>query len=220
MEFEGWGARVVDRLAADLRDRFPDAKGFSPRNLRYMRTFAEVWPESAILLAPLARLPWYHPIALVEKLGSPDLRLWYAQEAIEGGWSRDILVHKIDTQLHERSGQAVTNFANTLPPADSDLAQQATRDPYIFDFVGIADIRRERDLESALTEHVEKFLLELGQGFAVVGRQVLLEIGDADFYADLLLPVGAALLRRDRAQGRRLRPQLSRTARHVHGGRR
>lgn len=186
MEFEGWGARVVDRLAADLRERFPDAKGFSPRNLRYMRTFAEAWPEWAMLQRSVATLPWRHQIALLEKLDSSDLRLWYAQAAVEQGWSRDVLVHQIDTQLHQRAGQAVTNFARTLPPADSDLAQQATRDPYLFDFVGIADMRREHDLENALTVHVEKFLLELGQGFAFVGRQVHLEIGDADFYTDLL----------------------------------
>lgn len=186
MELEGWGARVVDRLSADLRERFPDAKGFSPRNLRYMRTFAEAWPVNTILQAPLARLPWYHHIALVEKLDDPDLRLWYARAAVEDGWSRNVLVQQIDGRLHERAGHAVTNFARTLPPADSDLAQQATRDPYLFDFVGIADTRREHDLEQALTGHVEKFLLELGQGFAFVGRQVHLEIGDADFYADLL----------------------------------
>ena len=186
MEFEGWGARVVDRLAADLRERFPDAKGFSPRNLRYMRTFAEAWPDRPMLQRSVATLPWRHQIALLEKLDSPELRLWYAEAAVEQGWSRDVLVHQIDGQLHLRAGQAVTNFASTLSPADSDLAQQATRDPYLFDFVGIADVRREYDLERALTDHVEKFLLELGQGFAFVGRQVHLEIGDTDFYADLL----------------------------------
>lgn len=186
MEFEGWGARVVDRLAADLRERFLEAKGFSPRNLRYMRTFAEAWPDWAILQRSVATLPWRHQIALLEKLDIPDLRLWYAEAAVEHGWSRDILVHHIDTRFHQRAGKAITNFAHTLPPADSDLAQQATRDPYFFDFVGIADIRREHDLEQALTNHVEKFLLELGQGFAFVGRQVHLEIGDTDFYADLL----------------------------------
>ncbi|OLO99892.1 hypothetical protein BVU76_23570 [Mycolicibacterium porcinum] len=183
---EGWGARVIDRLSADLRDRFPDAKGFSPRNLKYMRAFAAAWPDIAIVQRSAAQLPWRQHMVLLDKLDTPELRLWYAQAAVEQGWSRDVLVHHIDTQLYRRAGQAVTNFARTLPPADSDLAQQATRDPYLFDFVGISDIRREHDLESALTAHVEKFLLELGQGFAFVGRQVHLEIGDADFYADLL----------------------------------
>lgn len=183
---EGWGARVVDRLSADLRERFPDAKGFSARNLKYMRAFAAAWPDGAIVQGALAPLPWYHHVALLDKLDSTDLRQWYAQAAIEQGWSRDVLVHHIEGRLHLRAGRAVTNFANTLPLADSDLAQQSTRDPYLFDFVGNADIRRERDLEHALTVHVEKFLLELGQGFAFVGRQVHLEIGDADFYLDLL----------------------------------
>ncbi len=183
---EGWGARVIDRLASDLKERFPEAKGFSPRNLKYMRAFAAAWPDGAIVQAPLAQLPWYHHITLIEKLDSSDLRLWYAQAAVDQGWSRNVLVHHIDSQLHERAGRAITNFSDTMPPPDSDLAQQATRDPYLFDFVGIADIRRERELEQALTDHVEKFLLELGQGFAFVGRQVHLEIGDADFYADLI----------------------------------
>ncbi|ABM10887.1 MULTISPECIES: PDDEXK nuclease domain-containing protein [Mycolicibacterium] len=183
---EGWGTRVIDRLSADLRARFPDAKGFSARNLKYMRAFAAAWPDPEIVQGRLAQLPWYHHVALLDKLDASDLREWYAQTAIEQGWSRDILVHHIEGRFHERAGKAITNFARTLPPADSDLAQQSTRDPYLFDFVGAADIRRERDLELALTDHVEKFLLELGQGFAFVGRQVHLEIGDADFYTDLL----------------------------------
>jgi predicted nuclease of restriction endonuclease-like (RecB) superfamily len=183
---EGWGARVIDRLSHDLRERFPDAKGFSPRNLKYMRSFAAAWPDEAIVQARLAQLPWYHHIALLEKLDTAELRLWYSDVAIENGWSRDILVHHIEGRLHERTGRAVTNFSRTLPPADSDLAQQSTRDPYLFDFLGNDVVRRERDHERALIDHVEKFLLELGQGFAFVGKQVHLEIGDQDFYADLL----------------------------------
>ncbi|WP_029112533.1 YhcG family protein [Mycobacterium sp. URHB0044] len=183
---EGWGARVIDRLSADLRERFPEAKGFSARNLKYMRAFAAAWPDIEIVQRSAAQLPWRQHMVLLDKLESLDLRLWYARAAIDQGWSRDILVHHIDTEFHQRAGKAITNFTRTLPPTDSDLAQQATRDPYLFDFVGIADIRREHDLERALTDHVEKFLLELGQGFAFVGRQVHLEIGDADFYADLL----------------------------------
>ncbi|WP_233165243.1 YhcG family protein [Mycobacterium sp. AT1] len=183
---EGWGARVVDRLSYDLRERFPDAKGFSPRNLKYMRAFAAAWPDVEIVQRSVAQLPWRHHIALIEKLDTPEQRLWYAESAVESGWSRDILVHHIEGRLHERTGRAITNFARTLPPPDSDLAQQATRDPYLFDFVGSDDIRRERDLERSLIDHVEKFLLELGQGFAYVGKQVHLQIGDQDFYADLL----------------------------------
>lgn len=183
---EGWGAKVVTRLSADLRERFPEAKGFSPRNLRYMKRFAEVWPEPAMLQAPLATLPWYHQIALLEKLDDTEARLWYAAAAVEHGWSRDVLVHHIQTRLRERSGKAITNFAATLPPSESDLAQQATKDPYLFDFLDLTDRHNERELESQLVAHVEKFLLELGQGFAFVGRQVRLVVGDDEFFADLL----------------------------------
>jgi len=183
---EGYGTRVIDRLSVDLRDRFPDGRGYSPRNLKYMRAFAAEWPDPEGVQGPLAQLPWYHQLALLEKLPDAEQRLWYAAAAIEQGWSRDVLVYQIGTRLRERSGKAVTNFAVTLPPGDSDLAQQATRDPYVFDFLAQTDTRRERDLEQGLVEHVEQFLLALGQGFAVLGRQVRLDIGDSEFYADLL----------------------------------
>lgn len=183
---EGWGARVIDRLSSDLRQRFPGATGFSPRNLKYMRAFAAAWPDQEIVQGQLAQLPWYHHIALLEKLDTAELRRWYSAAAVENGWSRDVLVHHIDSRFHDRAGRAITNFSRAIPAPESDLAQQSTRDPYLFDFVGNADIRRERDLERALIDHVERFLLELGQGFAFVGQQVQLEIGDDDFYADLL----------------------------------
>jgi predicted nuclease of restriction endonuclease-like (RecB) superfamily len=183
---EGWGAKVIDRLSADLSDRFPDTTGYSPRSLKYMRALASAWPEEAIVQAPLAQLPWYHHLALLTKLRDPDLRRWYAAAAVEHGWSRDVLAHQIDSQLHERTGKAITNFRATLPATDSDLAQQATRDPYLFDFLAAAGPLRERDLERQLVDHVGAFLLELGQGFAFVGRQVLLEVGDRDFRCDLL----------------------------------
>ncbi len=183
---EGWGTKVIDRLSADLRERFPEARGFSPRNLKYMRALAEAWRDDEIVQAPLAQLPWYHHLALLTKLDDADTRLWYAAAAVENGWSRNILATQIEGRLHLRAGQAISNFQVTLPAPDSDLAQQATRDPYLFDFVGNEPIRHERDLERQLTRHVEKFLLELGQGFAFVGSQVRLSIGDEDFYADLL----------------------------------
>lgn len=183
---EGYGTRVIDRLSADLRDRFPDGRGYSPRNLKYMRAFAAAWPDPEVVQARLAQLPWYHHIALLEKLSDTEQRLWYAAAAVEEGWSRDVLTYQIKTRLRERSGNAVTNFAATLPPGDSDLAQQATRDPYVFDFLARTETRRERDLEQGLVEHVERFLLALGQGFAFLGRQVRLDIGDSEFYADLL----------------------------------
>lgn len=183
---QGWGSKVVTRLSADIRTRFPGTKGFSPRNLRYMKTFAQAWPEFPMLQAPLATLPWYHQIALLEKLDDAATRLWYAASAVEHGWSRNVLAHQIETRLHERSGQAITNFKTTMVSADSDLAQQATRDPYVFDFVAMTDRRSERELELQLVHHVEKFLLELGQGFAFVGEQVRLEINGDEFFADLL----------------------------------
>ncbi|MEP6560272.1 MAG: PDDEXK nuclease domain-containing protein [Nakamurella sp.] len=183
---QGWGAKIIDRLSSDLRARFPDVRGYSPRNLKYMRAFAVAWPDPAIVQRSVAQLPWRHHIALLEKLSHPEERLWYAGQAIEYGWSRDVLAHHIATGFHDRAGNAISNFTATLPPGDSDLAQQATRDPYLFDFIGQSEIRRERDLEQGLVTHLEHFLLELGQGFAFVGRQVHLEIGDHDFYADLL----------------------------------
>ena len=183
---QGWGSRVIDRLAADLRDAFPEMKGFSPRNLKYMRAFAAAWPDRKIVQASLAQLPWYHHIALLEKLDSPEPRLWYAAKTLEQGWSRNILAVQIDTQAHRRHGKAQTNFPATLPQPDSDMAVQVFKDPYLFDFLGTDAPRRETELEQGLVVHIQKFLLELGQGFAFVGRQVHLEIGGDDFYLDLL----------------------------------
>jgi predicted nuclease of restriction endonuclease-like (RecB) superfamily len=183
---EGYGTKVIDRLSADLRERFPDARSYSPRNLKCMRAFAAAWPDWEVVQESLARLPWYHQIALIEKLDRPDLRLWYAAAALDHGWSRDVLAVKIEGRLHERAGKAISNFQQTLPEPDSDLAQQATRDPYLFDFLSTTQTRLERDMERGLVEHVRDFLLELGQGFAFVGNQVRLELGDREFYCDLL----------------------------------
>ena len=182
----GWGAKVIDRLAQDLREAFPDTRGFSPRNLKYMRAFAAAWLDRDIVQEPLARITWYHNIALLEKLTRRKDRLWYARQVLETGWSHNILVLQIESRAHERQGKAVTNFPATLPPADSDMAAQAFKDPYLFDFLGTADPRREREVEQALVDHIQRFLLELGTGFAFIGRQVLLEVGDQDFHVDLL----------------------------------
>jgi predicted nuclease of restriction endonuclease-like (RecB) superfamily len=182
----GWGAKVIDRLAKDLRDEFPDMKGFSPRNLKYMRAFAAAWPERAIVQGPLAQITWYHNIALLEKLSKSEDRLWYARQTLADGWSHNILVLQIENRAHERQGKAITNFQGTLPPTESDMASHVFKDPYLFDFLGTADPRREREVEQALVDHIQRFLLELGTGFAFVGRQVLLEVGDQDFYIDLL----------------------------------
>ncbi len=183
---EGWGAKIIDRLSADLSKEFPDMKGFSPRNLKYMRAFTTAWPDKTIVQRVIAQIPWRSNIALLDKLDNPRDRLWYAQKILEFGWSQPILCIQIDSQAHKRAGKALNNFPLALPPADSDMAQQVFKDPYIFDFLGTADARREKEVEQALVNHIQRFLLELGQGFAFVGRQVRLELGDSDFYIDLL----------------------------------
>ena len=185
-ENEGWGAKVVDRLSADLSRAFPDMRGLSPRNLRYMRAFAAAWPDRGIVQEVLAGLTWYHNLALMEKLSAAEDRLWYARKACVEGWSRNILALQISRRLHEREGRAQNNFPVTLPPRDSDMAAQVFKDPYLFDFLGTADPRREAEVERALVEHVQTFLLELGVGFAFVGKQVRITVGDKDSYLDLL----------------------------------
>ena len=160
--------------------------GFSPRNLKYMRTFAEQWPDREIVQRTVAQIPWRSNLALLHKLDNVEDRIWYAEQTIKNGWSKEILAMQIESGLHQRQGRAPNNFAITLPPQDSDMAKQVFKDPYLFDFLGTADTRKEREVEQALIDHVQKFLLELGTGFAFVGRQVLLEVGDQDFRLDLL----------------------------------
>jgi predicted nuclease of restriction endonuclease-like (RecB) superfamily len=183
---EGWGAKVIDRLAKDLKREFPDMKGFSPRNLKYMRAFAEAYPDQAIVQEVLAQIPWYHNQALLDKLKAPDERLWYAQGTLENGWSRNILVMQIESNLFKRQGGAVTNFEHTLPPVQSDLAQQLIKDPYNFDFLNLTSATQERELEKALVERIRDFLLELGVGFAFVGSQYRLEVSGNEYFMDML----------------------------------
>ena len=183
---QGWGAKVIDRLAHDLRNAFPDMKGFSPRNLKYMRAFAEAWPDSEFVQGVLAQLPWYHQLALLDKLPGAESRRWYAAKAIEHNWSRNVLVMQIESGLLERQGRAVTNFEARLPKAQSDLARESLKDPYRFDFLNLGEEAQERAVESALVRHVTEFLLELGAGFAFVGRQVLVDVGGEEFFIDLL----------------------------------
>ena len=183
---QGWGAKVIDRLAHDLRTAFPDMKGFSPRNLKYMRAFAEAWPDSEFVQGVLAQLPWYHQLALLDKLPDAESRRWYAAKAIEHNWSRNVLVMQIESGLLQRQGKAVTNFEARLPKAQSDLARESLKDPYRFDFLNLGEEAQERAVESALVRHVTEFLLELGAGFAFVGRQVLVDVGGEEFYIDLL----------------------------------
>ena len=183
---QGWGSKVVDRLAQDLRAAFPKMKGFSPRNLKYMRAFAEAWPDAEFVQGVLAQLPWYHQLALLDKLPSPETRRWYVAQAIEHNWSRNTLVMQIEHRLLERSGKAVSNFEHHLPKPQSDLARESLKDPYRFDFLSLALDAQERDIENALIKHVTDFLLELGAGFAFVGQQVLLDVGGDEFFVDLL----------------------------------
>ncbi len=154
--------------------------------IEQFRKFAESWPDRSIVQRTIAQIPWRSNLALLDKLQDTNQRLWYARKTIEHGWSRDILALQIEHRLHEREGQAINNFDLTLPPADSDMATQVFRDPYLFDFLGTADPRREQEVEAALVDHIQRFLLELGAGFAFVGRQVLLEVGNRDFRLDLL----------------------------------
>ena len=183
---QGWGAKVIERLAQDLRVAFPEMKGFSRANLMYMRAFAQAWPDAEIVQQAVGQLPWGHNLVLLTQLKDPELRLAYAQNAIAHGWSRNVLNIHIETRRLERSGQAITNFEARLPQPQSDLARESLKDPYRFDFLGLSDEAHEREIEGALVKHVTEFLLELGAGFAFVGRQVLLDVGGDDFFIDLL----------------------------------
>jgi len=225
---EGWGTKVVQRLAKDLAAEFPEMKGFSAPNLHRMLGFYAaldpfqiVQPPVAQLAGPilsqpvtksrkagsgraatpilsqpvikldsppepLALLPWSTNLILLHKLKEPATRLWYARKTLEHGWSRAVLTVQIETRLHERSGKAITNFDRTLPPAQSDLAREALKDPYTFDFLSLGEAAQERDLERGLVQHIQQFLVELGAGFSFVGRQVRIEVGGDEYALDLL----------------------------------
>jgi len=198
----GWGGKVVERLSADLRREFPELKGFSARNLRYMKAFAEAWPDLEILQQPAAELssalayaasrssgaeslPWFHHCLLLDRTSSASERAFYVHEAVAHGWTRAVLKLHLDRRLHERQGQAVTNFEATLAHR-TELATQVLKDPYVFDFLGLGDDAQERDIEQAMVRQVRDTLVELGAGFAFVGQQVSLEVGDQEFFVDLL----------------------------------
>ena len=196
---QGWGAKIIDQLAGDLRREFPEMQGFSRANIYRMRALYFAWrDEESIVAQPVRQLgqsfvpqavrqlPWGHNVTLLERTENRTDRLWYARAAVEHGWSRNVLALQIESRLHERQGKAVTNFAATLPAPHSDLAQQTLKDPYIFDFLTLAADARERDLELGLLDHVQKFLVELGVGFAFVGRQYPIEVSGEDFSLDLL----------------------------------
>jgi len=182
----GWGAKIIDQLAKDLKREFPEVSGFSSRNLKYMRAFAESYPDEPIVQEVLAQIPWYHNIALLEKRKSREQRLWYAQETVSNGWSRNVLVLQIESNLYQRQGGAITNFERVLPSPQSDLAQQLIKSPYNFDFLTISKDAHERELERGLTDHIRDFLLELGLGFSFLGSQYPLVVSDKEYRLDLL----------------------------------
>ena len=204
---EGWGAGVIPRLARDLHNELPEEKGFSERNIKRMLAFYREYPHlefvpqtvaqtesgpkrpqaAALFPADLIQsLPWGHHAELIAKVKDTATRRWYMEASLANGWSRNILVMQIETAAHKRQRHAITNFSKRLPSPDSDLVQQTLKDPYLFDFLTLESGFHERELETGLIAHLEKFLLELGQGFAFVGRQYHLDIGDQDFYIDLL----------------------------------
>lgn len=185
-EKEGWGAKTIERLAKDLKDAFPHTKGFSRTNISYMVQFAKEYPEIEIIQQLVGQIPWGHNLILIQRLNTKEERLWYVKKIIENGWSRNTLSIWIDSDLYRRQGKAITNFSNTLPTPQSDLASQTLKDPYLFNFLSLTENYEERELEKGLTDHIQKFLVELGKGFAFVGKQYELKIENTVYYLDLL----------------------------------
>lgn len=183
---QGWGAKVIERLASDLKDAFPEMKGWSSSNLKYMRFFAQHCPDGTFGQQVADQLPWFHIVTLLTKLDDATEREWYAEKTIQGAWSRTTLELNIKDKLLQRQGNAVTNFESRLPSPHSALAKDMLKDPYFFDFLGLGNEAQEREIESGLIRHITRFLLELGAGFAFVGRQFKLDVGGDEFLIDLL----------------------------------
>jgi len=183
---QGWGTQVIEQLSHDLSTAFPETRSFSVRNLRSMRAFAVAYPNPEIVKQVVSQIPWGHNLRLIQTVKGPEERLWYIRQTIEYGWSRAVLVHQIESNLYKRQGKALTNFEQALPSPQSDLARELIKDPYNLDFLGLSDNISERELERSLLDHLKEFLLELGKGFAFMGSQYHLEVGDQDYYLDLL----------------------------------
>lgn len=185
-----WGDSFLLRLSRDLMAEFPDMKGFSERNLKYIRQWYLFYSAGKTIgqqvVAQITKIPWGHNIVIISKCKAVKEAIFYAENTIRHNWSRSVLVHQIESSLHKREGKAVTNFPLALPKPQSDLAYQTLKDPYIFDFLSMSADYNERDLEKRLIEHLTNFLLELGAGFAFIGRQVPVQVGDKDFFIDLL----------------------------------
>lgn len=190
---EGWGAGVIPRLAIDIRNELPETKGFSERNIGRMIAFYKeyssvnsILPQALAKLNLIFQIPWGQNFLLIEKIKDLNLRFWYMEQIIQNGWSRDVLLSMIRNSAHQRQGALINNFQLTLANPQSDLVKQTLKDPYIFDFLTLAEPFQERELETELVKHLEKFLIELGAGFAFVGRQYHIVVSDRDFYLDLL----------------------------------
>ena len=184
---QGWGSKVIDQLSRDLKSTFPEMKGFSVRNLKYMRKFAAEYPDIEKVQQVAAQLPWFHIVVVLTSVDNSDTRDFYLAKAYENGWSRNILLMQIETKLHERQGKAVTNFKDKLHNELSDLAKDSLKDPYIFEFLTLYEKAKEKDIEHGLINHVKDFLLELGEGFSFMGNQYHLSVGGEDYYLDMLL---------------------------------
>lgn len=183
---EGWGTKVIENISNDLRKEFPEMKGLSARNLKYMRAFAEEYKEQTIVQETLAQITWYHNITLMEKVKDYEERIWYVNKIVENGWSRNVMVAQIQTGLYNRQGKGANNFQSTLPASQSDLAQSIIKDPYNLEFLDIRGKIHERELEGKLIDHIRNFLLELGQGFAFIGNQYHIELEGQDYFLDLV----------------------------------
>ncbi len=188
IENSEWGSKFIDNLARDIKSEFPNATGYSVRNFKYMKKFATTFPEIEFVQEPLAQLTWYHLQALMDKIPDKDAFIWYAGKTLENGWSRNVLVHQIETKLYERQALPgkTTNFEHTLPSAQSELARDTLKNPYVFDFIEIRDDIIEREIENELVANIAKTLIELGTGFAFLGNQYHLSVGNEDYYLDLL----------------------------------
>lgn len=187
-EHKAWGNKFIDNLAADIKLEFPNVKGYSVRNLKYMAKFAETYPDEQFVQTVSAQIPWSHNTLILDKIHSPEQREWYIRKTAENGWSHSVLTHQIESDLYTRQviANKVSNFENRLPSPQSELAVQTMKDPYIFDFIPFREDMVERDIENALVKDVTKLLLELGTGFAFLGNQYHINVGGVDFYIDLL----------------------------------
>ena len=187
-EHKSWGNKFIDNLAANIKLSFPSATGYSVRNLKYMAKFAAIYPDFEFVQQVVAQIPWGHNVVLMDKISDDTVRKWYIEQSIEHGWSRNVLVHQIESGLYERQviADKISNFENRLASPQSELAVQTMKDPYVFDFIPFREDMVERDIEQALVQDITKLLLELGTGFAFLGNQYHINVGGDDFYIDLL----------------------------------